>query len=828
MEATEILGRQAEYVERALRIFHPGAAAVELRALNVGGKRAVCEVFGDLAALARRAVELDQAGAQGVYFTLNPVRPDLVGSKTSCRKADVLERHWLPLDIDPLRPRDTSSTDAERAAAWAVLDRCRGLLDTAGLRTPVVGDSGNGWHLCYPILLPNDDDSHALVRAVLRGLHARCGDALTDEEEKAIKEGRPLEKAKAKVEQDVHDAPRIWKLPGTKPRKGQPSAERPHRWARLVEGEAWDRAAGEANAHALTALLSRWQAEEDMRRGRPATTATSWARAALAAELAAVTAATPGERNNQLNRSAFALGQIVAGGSLARAEVEAALTAAALALGLGEVEIRPTVRSGLDAGALEPRVAPETNGRAKKATRVPAEPGPPPPPPPRVEPFPLEVLPPALERFVVEGARSLCCPPDYLAVPLLVAAGSAIGASRALRLTSDWWVLPSLYACVVAPPGSSKSPAAGRALSAVRHRQRDNYRAWKIRKKEWDLLPSEERDEQPKFTRTYTSDVTTEKLVGLLGDCPRGLLYHRDELLSWISSMDQYHQGGKGADRQVFMALWDHQSISIERKGHEEGLPVTVHRPFLSVFGTIQPDVVGRLTNEGEQDGFIERILFSHAEPTSERVWHWEGISQEARRAWEDTAGRLYALRMGEAVDADDDPWPLFLELDDSGRAAWERWYAGHQRLREDLPEAMWACHAKLESYCARLALLIQLLWYADDAGRYHPGGTPAVIGGVVEDAGRLVRYFLSHARQVYGCLGLTGTDRKVEQVVAWLRKKDGECTARAILASKVAGTRTMTEAHKLIEAMTDRCLGTVTDVKSSLGGPAVTTFKLW
>lgn len=109
----------------------------------------------------------------------------------------------------------------------------------------------------------------------------------------------------------------------------------------------------------------------------------AYTRAALEGELANVRNATEGHRNDQLNKSAFALGQLVAGGYLDRAEVEAQLTEAALAAGLTEAETRATLRSGLEAGMAEPRTIPEgehqgydrrtsgtkSNGRTKGADK---------------------------------------------------------------------------------------------------------------------------------------------------------------------------------------------------------------------------------------------------------------------------------------------------------------------------------------------------------------------------------------------------------------------------------------------------------------------------
>ena len=48
------------------------------------------------------------------------------------------------------------------------------------------------------------------------------------------------------------------------------------------------------------------------------------------------------------------------------------------------------------------------------------------------------------------------------------------------------------------------------------------------------------RPDEPKFVRTYATDATVEKLLSLLSDNPRGLLYHRDELVAWVASFNQY------------------------------------------------------------------------------------------------------------------------------------------------------------------------------------------------------------------------------------------------------------------------------------------------
>lgn len=80
-----------------------------------------------------------------------------------------------------------------------------------------------------------------------------------------------------------------------------------------------------------------------------------YAEMALRGELARVRAACEGERNHTLNRAAFALGQLVAANLLDHDRVVRDLTDAGQEIGLGDSEIRATLRSGLLGGARAPR-----------------------------------------------------------------------------------------------------------------------------------------------------------------------------------------------------------------------------------------------------------------------------------------------------------------------------------------------------------------------------------------------------------------------------------------------------------------------------------------
>lgn len=85
---------------------------------------------------------------------------------------------------------------------------------------------------------------------------------------------------------------------------------------------------------------------------------TAYGLAALRDEIDLLGRTPEGSRNDQLNRAAFALGQLIAGGELAERHARSDLLGVALMIGLPEPEARQTLDSGFTAGCREPRSAP--------------------------------------------------------------------------------------------------------------------------------------------------------------------------------------------------------------------------------------------------------------------------------------------------------------------------------------------------------------------------------------------------------------------------------------------------------------------------------------
>lgn len=217
-----------ELAARLRPLFEPGQV-IEVRALEVkrSGRPHTEAGFYDcdhLHDLARDALNLSRF-AKGVYFTLNPLCPDLLARRCNridwagegelAKDRDVLRRRWLLIDADPVRDPLISASDQEKERARHTALAVRDFLRARSWPDPVLADSGNGFHLLYRIDQPADDGG--AVERILRALAARFDDE------------------HVKIDRKVFNAARICKLPGTWARKGDHTPTRPHRRAELLE-----------------------------------------------------------------------------------------------------------------------------------------------------------------------------------------------------------------------------------------------------------------------------------------------------------------------------------------------------------------------------------------------------------------------------------------------------------------------------------------------------------------------------------------------------------------------------------------------------------------
>jgi len=374
-------------------------------------------------------------------------------------------------------------------------------------------------------------------------------------------------------------------------------------------------------------------------------------------------------------------------------------------------------------------------------------------------------MPEGSRRLIEEAAGAIGCPPEFVALPMLSVLASAIGNSRVLRLKGGWEEGAAIYGAIIADPGEKKTPAlkvalepakkAQAALKQSYQRSEDEHkrelREYEVDKKDAAKAgePAPPPPQEPTMERTLVEDTTVERLAGIQAENPRGVVVIRDELSGWARAMDQYKQGGRGADRQFWLSAWSNSYVSVDRKSQPH--PLIVTRPFVSLFGAIQPGVLPEL-GDGREDGLLDRFLFAYPEAELSG-WTDAEISEDAESAYASLYGKLRSLYMPR--DEYGDPEPVRIHLSPGAKEVLKDVI---NQLREEMyapgfPSRLKGPWSKLEAYFARLILILATARAADS----YAGVAERVEQGDVLAAVALLDYFKGHARRVY--VGLHGQD---------------------------------------------------------------------
>lgn len=401
-----------------------------------------------------------------------------------------------------------------------------------------------------------------------------------------------------------------------------------------------------------------------------------------------------------------------------------------------------------------------------------------------VEPFDAELLPEALRDWVMDIADRVSCPPDYVAVPAMLALSCVLGRKIGIRPQrhTPWTEIPNLWGLVIGRPGMMKSPAMSQATAPIKRlaaRAKDEYdaamadwqRAERLRKLQDEagekkargmlskdpradvshLIAGGEAEPEPILRRYTTSQATMEAVAELLRFNPQGLMLERDEIMGLLRDLDKPE---KGDFRAFMLETWDGAgSFTVDRIGR--GFNLHVPAMCLSMIGTTQPGrikdyVRDALRGGGGDDGLVQRFsmaVWPDATGEWRNVDRWpDGAAKNAAWAVFDRLDKLTASDVQAEQDTDMDGNPEgvpFLRLADEALELFTEWRAELEgRLRSgDLHPAMESHLAKYRKLVPALALICHL---ADN------GAGPVTEAAMLRSLA-WAAYLESHAHRIYG-----------------------------------------------------------------------------
>ena len=408
-------------------------------------------------------------------------------------------------------------------------------------------------------------------------------------------------------------------------------------------------------------------------------------------------------------------------------------------------------------------------------------------------------------RVWIEGAaESACCPPDYVAAPLLSLSSALIGNARWAQGWPGWEEPPNLWFGSVGDSGDGKSPGTDslfrHVLPELERRMcrdfPDLHREWKaaaeaqtaaseqwkvaVRKaqKEAKKPPPPPADplQEPESPRLRQNDVTIERVATLLAyAAPKGLLMVRDELAGFLLGMTAYND----AARPFWLEAYGGRSYRVER---QKAPPIVVLHMTVSWFGTIQPEKLADVMSDAD-DGLLARFGWVWPEPITFRIPSRAHDIEFAIRA-------LDRLRMLEMMQTGGEhPVPVYVPMTEAAQARLVEFGVHMQKRRELANGLLRSTYGKARGLVLRISLVLEHLWWCARDGVDAP---PKVISDAATEAAvTLVQdYMLPMADRVYGDAACSQTDRNISTMARWIaQERPSEVRVRQLQRGEAPST---------------------------------------
>lgn len=212
-------------IRKTIALMKPEKQLFEIRVV-FGNKNVYSGYFNDVDILLRELKHMTYTADCNVYITLNSLNQACFdrtqknkferSSKATTSDKDVVGYDWLMVDLDPVRPTGTSSTNEQIEKAKQLGNNIFTFMQSLGFEKPLTAFSGNGVHLLYRVRMKNEAEKVKLLEKSLKTLNMLFSTSEVD------------------VDMKNFNPSRICKLYGTLAQKGTNSKERPHRMSKIL------------------------------------------------------------------------------------------------------------------------------------------------------------------------------------------------------------------------------------------------------------------------------------------------------------------------------------------------------------------------------------------------------------------------------------------------------------------------------------------------------------------------------------------------------------------------------------------------------------------
>ena len=400
--------------------------------------------------------------------------------------------------------------------------------------------------------------------------------------------------------------------------------------------------------------------------------------------------------------------------------------------------------------------------------------------------FPVALLPRFWRDWCQDTAAGRGVAIDYVALPLLAAAASLLGAKRCVSPVPAWVEPCVLWTALVGEASCGKTSGMTAVVELARGLDDDWESAaverWRYvkeletaRAERWwwreavrgavanhrpsPDMPPQAQEPQVFAPRQYVvDDAAIDAVAAALRGNRRGVLLALESLAGWLHAMAS--DARSAADRSRWLQAWSADPWMLDGKAPaptvlETGRRNRIPCAAVSIVGTLEPDAIATAL-AGPDGGLGARFLFAWPGRPSLRPLSAVEVGGDADWA---------LMQLRDLPDT-----TLILSLTAEARALFEDFRRSLDAQAERLDGAEAAWWGKGASIVLRLAGVWTFLdWSAQFADRPEP---QAIGAAALESAIALWgTYLWPHASAVLGAAGVSDTRRQARKALLWIRR---------------------------------------------------------
>jgi len=225
--------------------------------------------------------------------------------------------------------------------------------------------------------------------------------------------------------------------------------------------------------------------------------------------------------------------------------------------------------------------------------------------------FPTSGLPNTVLELVKEISETYQIPVEFPIISCL-SAFSAVIKKKVYVSTKKFRNYPQMWGMIVAQSGVGKSEQLELIFRPLKDIDRVNYDDYRLQMAAWKYdcirakAKKEPEPEKPILKQLLVDDFTPESLYKALQQNLGAISLCRDELSGWFNDFGRYNKNGEVAR---YLSIFNNNQFSITRKSEE---PLLISEPFMTICGSIQPEVLFKLLDENDykESGFAARFMF--------------------------------------------------------------------------------------------------------------------------------------------------------------------------------------------------------------------------